>query len=63
MTFTLHYRTTTHSNIYCIRIYNSALEIQEPCVPGLHHVAGKSESPPPATDLISCQAPSSIQRG
>jgi hypothetical protein len=64
MTFALHYRAMTHSNIYCIRIYSSVLEVQEPYVPGLHNMAVKSESPPfPATALISRQALSFIKWG
>jgi len=46
MTFALHYRAMTHSNNYCITIYSIFLEVQEPCVPDLIHVAVKSESPP-----------------
>ena len=61
MIFALHYTAMTHSKIYCIRIYSSVLEVHEPYVPDLHHVAVRSESPPPATALISCQAPSFIQ--
>jgi hypothetical protein len=45
MTFALHYRAMTHSNIYCIRIYSNVLEVQEPYVPDLHHMAVKSEPP------------------
>ena len=46
MTFALHYRTMTHSIIYCIRIYSSVLQVAEPYIPDLHHVAVKSESLP-----------------
>jgi hypothetical protein len=46
MTFALHYRAMIHNNIYCIRIYSSVLEVPEPYIPDLHHVAVKSESPP-----------------
>jgi len=46
MTFALHYRAMTHSNIYCIGICSNVLEVQEPHVPDLHHVAVQSESPP-----------------
>jgi hypothetical protein len=45
MTFDLHYTPMTHSNIYCNRIYSSVLEVAEPYIPDLHHMAVKSESP------------------